>query len=71
MSVHCYSKIQQITDHSGLHATIYYSLTGHTTRIEIWQNADSPNPKRLDTRRASTRRAEQRALELLEFWSQK
>lgn len=66
MSVELCRSIETVTGER-VTATIYVGMTGKSARIEVWSN--EPRRRRLDTRRCSPARAQDRARELVEFWS--
>jgi hypothetical protein len=64
MSVLLCSRIEHVAGFKGLRAVIFQSLLGKSASIEVWRGR-----RRMDTRRASPKRAPARVGELLTFWS--
>lgn len=64
-NINFYSRIETVPGER-VTATIYHSLSRKSARIEVW-TADKR--RRLDKRRCSPARAQERAQELIKFWS--
>lgn len=68
MSARIYRRIETLTGPRETTATICYSLSGKSAKIEIHRPGMLGGMRRLDTRRCSPGKARERARELIEFW---